>query len=212
MSTTVRELIVTPVGRFDFVKVAEPEYKKEDVNKEKPTYAVTMIFNKEDVDKLKPLVELEAKARKAKWGDKNFKDNKPPGYKSPIRRGYRKHEDEVDQFDLNKYPQYKDKIVVTFRSPGRPPQVKDASKGRNKVDMINLKELYSGCYGVVSCVAFAYENEGKGVSFSLQNIMKMADGEPLGIGRTNAEEDFKDIEVPSNINNAELFDSELGDL
>lgn len=71
------------------------------------------------------------------------------------------------------------------------------SKSKNQPDVIDLKgnhltsdEFYNGCYGYVTVVltSYSYMNE-VGVTAYLNNIMKVADGEPLGI--SNAVNDFK---------------------
>lgn len=51
-------------------------------------------------------------------------------------------------------------------------------------------EVYSGCYMRATLTAYAYDKGGgKGVSFGLQNLMKVKDGEPLS-SRATAENDF----------------------
>jgi len=51
-------------------------------------------------------------------------------------------------------------------------------------------EVYSGCYGRASIVFYAFNQNGnKGIACGLQNIQKLADGEPLG-GKARPEDDF----------------------
>lgn len=53
-------------------------------------------------------------------------------------------------------------------------------------------KFYAGCWGFVTYTCYAYETQGnKGVSFGLQNVMKVADDEKF-TGR-NAVEDFADL-------------------
>ena len=55
------------------------------------------------------------------------------------------------------------------------------------------EEIYSGCYVRASINAYAFNIQGNsGVSFGLNNIQKVRDGEPLGGGGSKAEDDFDD--------------------
>ena len=58
--------------------------------------------------------------------------------------------------------------------------------------IIDPEELYSGAYYRASINPFAWDHPtgGKGVSFGLNYVMKVRDGEPFS-GRKAAEEDFK---------------------
>lgn len=75
---------------------------------------------------------------------------------------------------------------VMTASSKQPPQIVDA----NLNPIINQTEVYSGIYGRVSVRFFPYLNSGKkGIGCGLNNVQKLADGEPLG-GRSNAADDF----------------------
>lgn len=53
------------------------------------------------------------------------------------------------------------------------------------------EEIYSGCYCNVMINFYAYDFQGKkGIAASLGNIQKIRDGEHLGYGRSQADEDF----------------------
>lgn len=61
--------------------------------------------------------------------------------------------------------------------------------GPNKQDIVNPKDVYSGCYGYVELKASAYDgvDGGKdGLKFYLNNVMKSRDGEKIA-GRTVAD-------------------------
>jgi hypothetical protein len=58
--------------------------------------------------------------------------------------------------------------------------------------IIDKTEIYSGMYACVSAAFFGYATGKKGIGCGLNNIMKVADGEPLG-GRTTPEQDFADV-------------------
>lgn len=60
--------------------------------------------------------------------------------------------------------------------------------------ILDPTEVYSGCYGRASLNAYPYNFNGKiGVSFGLNHIQKLADGDPLD-GRTRAEDEFDEVE------------------
>lgn len=57
-------------------------------------------------------------------------------------------------------------------------------------------ELYGGCYVKATVNAYYWKYMGKqGVSFGLQNVQKVRDGEPFG-NRTSADKDFDAIPQP----------------
>lgn len=71
-----------------------------------------------------------------------------------------------------------------------------SSKTRPSVVDVNIQPIldpnafYSGCYARATVNFYAYSQNGnKGVGCGLNNVQKIADGEPLS-GRTTAEEDF----------------------
>jgi hypothetical protein len=78
--------------------------------------------------------------------------------------------------------------VMTANSKQRP-MVKDVYFN----DLVDHTSVYSGMYASVSVNFFPYNSNGrKGIGCGLNNIMKIADGEPMG-GRSNPEQDFAEI-------------------
>lgn len=64
---------------------------------------------------------------------------------------------------------------------------------REKENITNPEELYSGCYGRAAINFFGYNSNGrKGISAGLLSVQKVIDGEPLGI--TGSANDFDDME------------------
>jgi hypothetical protein len=96
--------------------------------------------------------------------------------------------DELD--DLEKYPENEGHMILNARSKKRVGLI-DA----DRQPILDPAELYSGCWAYVSVSSFAYDNESKGVSFFLNNIMKARDDEPFGNASASADEDFGDIEI-----------------
>lgn len=73
-----------------------------------------------------------------------------------------------------------------------------SSKQRPNVVDLNLQpileatEIYSGMYANVGVTFFAYKApQNKGIGVGLENVQKIADGEPLGGGRAAVEDDFQ---------------------
>jgi hypothetical protein len=66
---------------------------------------------------------------------------------------------------------------------------------QNVQPILDSTEVYSGCYARVSITAFPFSASGnKGVSFGLNHVQKLADGESLG-GITKAEDDFSAVSI-----------------
>lgn len=136
-----------------------------------PKYSITMLFPKgEDLTALKKAAH---QAAVEKWGaDMN---KWPKGLRNPFRNQGEKE-----------FEGYEDgAIFITATSKQRPGLV-DAKVQ----DIIEEHEFYPGCYARASVRAFAYDQKGnRGVSFGLQNVQKLADGDPLG-GRSRPSDDF----------------------
>lgn len=65
-----------------------------------------------------------------------------------------------------------------------------------KQPLLDGSELYSGVYAHVGVTFFGYDaGSNKGIGAGLETVMKARDGEPLGGGRANADDDFADIDV-----------------
>lgn len=95
-----------------------------------------------------------------------------------------------EEGDLEKNPEYEGHMYMSVSSKTRPGLV-DADVN----PILDSTELYSGAYARVSINAFPYEYRGKkGVSFGLNHVQKIADGDFLG-GRSRAEDDFDPIDV-----------------
>jgi hypothetical protein len=113
------------------------------------------------------------------WGSKFL-----ASFKTPLRDG-------DTERDTDKYPEYKGHYFINANTYNKP-SVVDAKMN----DIIDKSELYSGCYGRVSIMPAAYNVDGnKGIKFYLNNVQKLAEGEPLGgAGASNASDDFTAVE------------------
>ena len=126
-----------------------------------PKYTITMLFKKgEDLSKLKAAAQ---EAVVEKWGADKLKW--PKNMRNPFRD---QGEKEFEGYEAGA-------IFVTATSKQRPGLVDSKLQ-----DIIEDKDFYPGCYARASVRAFAYDQAGnRGVSFGLQNVQKLADGDPL---------------------------------
>lgn len=142
-------------------------------------FSLTMLFTKNtDLSQLKRAAQT---AIIEKWGADKTKW--PKNLRMPFRDGNEKQ-------DLQGY---ENTIYVTTSSKMKPGIVDNQL---NKIEDETV--FYAGCYARATLIAFAYDKAGnKGVSFSLQNLQKLRDGESFS-GRRQAETEFEVVEDGSN--------------
>ncbi len=175
----------TPKFRVSFPNVFEPKSFENGPLK----YSITMLFDKDtDLTALKKAAhnaKLEAWGPKEKW---------PKNLRSPFRDGNEKEN----------LQGYQDCIFVSASSKQRPGVI-----DKNKEPITAEDEtFYAGCYARATLIAFAYDTAGnKGVSFALQNIQKLADGEQFS-GKKSAADDFDVVEDASDDKESYEDDSE----
>lgn len=170
--------ITTPHFRVSFPSIFQASSAP---GSEKKHFSVVAIFDKKKLQSDPESARLFAEMKKAmadcareEWADKTPKD-----LKNPFRDGSEKET-----------PGYgPDTIFITFKTEeknGRPGLV-----DQNMQRIISEADFYPGCYAHATVNAYAWTYMGKsGISFGLQNLQKVADGEPLGGGRSRAEDDF----------------------
>jgi hypothetical protein len=166
--------VITGKVRFSYVNVFQPKVNDSGASK----YSMMVLVPKTDsitINKIKKAVEevkTDPKA-KTKWGGKI-----PANLKLPLRDG----DDEFPEKE-----EYKGMYFFNCSSDFKP----------NVVDVdcepiMDSTEIYSGCWGRVSVVFYAYSNTGnKGIAAGLNNIQKLEDGESL-TGRSSAKDDFSE--------------------
>lgn len=166
----------TPEFRVSFPHVFEPH----SFENQEPKFSIAMLFPK-NTD-LKELKRAAFNAATEKWGPK---EKWPTNMRMPFRDG-------DEKADLMGYP---GTIFVSASSKkSNQPQV----IGNKKIDgrfpvLTSEAEFYAGCYARATLIAFAYDKMGnKGVSFSLQNLQKLRDGEAFS-GRKDAETEFDEV-------------------
>lgn len=168
--------VITNEVRFSFVNVFEP--KQNDQGKD--TWSMLLLIPKTDKATLSKL----KRAAQAALDDGIANGKLKAGTSLKNAWGTLKDGDERD--DLDERPEYAGHYymnVNAYRKPG----VVDA----NVQPILDSSEVYSGAYGKVSINAYAYNTNGnKGVTFGLNNVQKLRDGDFLG-GRARAEDDFE---------------------
>lgn len=166
--------------RWSYANVWTPKAMAEGA---KPKYSVSLIIPKSDtvtVQKIKAAIKAAYEEGQSKL--KGNGRTVPPlaAIKTPLRDGdIERPDDEA----------YKDAYFVNANTPTAPGIV-DA----DRQPIIDTSEVYSGVYGRASINFYAFNSNGnKGIACGLNNLQKIADGEPLG-GKSRAEDDFADLD------------------
>lgn len=186
---TVRKA-TTPVARVCFPNV----FRK---NEKSGKYQLDLVFDKKaDLSELKKMAQEAAK--------EYFGDTLPKNIRSPF-----KFEPRKNQTTGEIYAGYDDMACyITVRSDSQPGVV-DASLQ----EIIDEQDFYGGCYARATVTCFAYGGKKKGyvpgISFGLQNIQKLKDGEPFSkLKKAKACDDFEAFsdasDNPENYSNDEL--------
>lgn len=172
--------VMTPEFRVSYPKVFKPEVNQ---LSKKSEYSVVALFKKgQDLSSLKKAAEeiLVEKlgADKSKW---------PKNLKSPFRDQGERAKDGVLPSG------YEDGAIFINIKSNQKPGVVDS----NVQPIIDEADFYAGCFARATVRAGYYDQAGnRGVSFYLQNIQKVKDGEPLS-GRAAATSEFAPVEGAS---------------
>lgn len=174
--------VITGEVRLNFVHLFEPHAQEAD---QTPKYSVMLLIPKKDT-KTVNAIKAAQKAALEKGKNSKFNGKIPNNWSNTLRDG-----DNDDAADVEKYPEYKDHYFMTVSSNTNfPPGLVD----QNVQAIMDRTELYSGVYARVAINAFPYSTQGnKGVSFGLNNVQKLRDGEPLGGAPTRPEDDFEAV-------------------
>lgn len=170
--------VMSPKFRLAFPNLFTPQDGKKESDPKR--YGMTMLFDK-NVD-LSKLEKACVKQCEAFFGKEKFaKLRKNPNFKWPFRDG-NVERDEYNGFENTIF------ITASARADKHKPGIVD----RDREDIIDPSEIYSGCYCRATLSVYAYDNESNGVSFGVVNVQKLADGEPLGTAKASAADDFED--------------------
>ena len=176
-----------------FVHLVTPVVPHGETDQAQAKYQLTIALPKDDPFWGEVVTQIKAAAVE-KWG------KIPANMKKPVKDG----DANVDDDGEPKYPEHEGCYTLQVSSK-RKPDVADAALN----PVIDPEELYSGAYYRVACRAYAWTHAtgGKGISFSLETVQKVKDGEPLGGGGGKAEEDFANFKEESS---GELDTDEAG--
>jgi hypothetical protein len=156
----------TPEGRLMFVNLKQARKIDPKNADEQPKFQLTINFSPkaQATKQFKRLKKAVEDTIANKWGD-----NPPRKLRRPFLT--------VD--DLDEIPDGIEEgdVFLRLSSTGRPEVV-----DRDVEPILNLDEVYSGCYGIVNVQCYPWEHQtgGKGVSFGLGPVQKTRDGDPLG--------------------------------
>lgn len=186
--------VLTPTFRASYLNVFDARAADESKPNDK-VYGVEMWFRMAEkcderlkdqpIVKLDDLVNAVQAAAAAKWGpDKNLW---PKGLKSPFKKGE----------DLTGKNGTLDGGVM-IRTKRKEKDGKPVIVDQDVKDIIDKTRVYSGCYmrAQLNAAAWVHPTGGKGVSFWLNMLQLVADGEPLG-NKADAADAFGPIAVPT---------------
>lgn len=169
--------VVTGTVRLSYAFLHEPQA----FEGQEPRYSTAILVPKSD----KTTVEKIRNAQKAaleQGKNTKFNGSIPKNWGDTLRDG-------DEEADLEKNPEYAGHYFMNVRNKQKPGLV-----DRDLNPIMDPMELYSGCYARVSITAFAYSVSGnKGVSFGLNHVQKVKDGEPFG-SVTTPEDDFSPLD------------------
>jgi len=181
--------VVTGRVRLSYVHLFEAYTSGDD---EDAKFSVTLLIPKTDtatMDKLRAAQKAALEKGKAtKFGGRIPKD-----WTDTIHDG-------DEEADLEKNPEYAGHWYMNVGS-----RVKPGIIDRMKRPIEDSTEVYSGCYARVALGAYPYKIKGnQGVSFGLNHVQKLADGESL-TGRTRAEDAFDDLDDDEDLDDDDLI-------
>lgn len=180
--------VTTPEFRVSYPNVLKPKLNKLSGQSE---YSLVALFPKgADLSKL---IAAAKEAMEEEWGSDKAKH--PKNLRTPFR-------DQAEKEKDGTLPSGHEAgaIFINLKSKQRPGVI-----DRTGNDILEESDFYAGCFAHATVVAYTYDNAGnKGVSFGLQNIQKLKEGEPLG-GRTKPQNDFAPIEGAVKASATDLF-------
>lgn len=177
-STPSKTKVITGKVRLSYVHLFEAFANGEGQD---PKFSVVLLVPKTDKKTINAILAAQQAALEA-GKDTKFGGKIPKGWKNTFRDG-------DEEGDLDRNPEYAGHYFMTVSSKTRPGIV-----DQDVNPILDSTEIYSGCYARVSINAFAFNTQGnRGVSFGLNHVQKLADGDFLG-GRSKAEDDFTAVD------------------
>ncbi len=169
--------VVTGKVRFSYCNLFEA---KAPVDGGDPKYSVTLLIPKTDTATLAKIQEAVNDAREA-FCRKNGASSLPANPITPLHDG-----DGVKPNSGEPYgPECKGHYVISVSSKQRPVIV-----DRDRQEILDSTEVYSGCYGRATINFYGYSNKKKGIGAGLLSVQKLSDGDPFGT--VGSADDFDD--------------------
>ena len=168
--------VVTGLVRFSYVNIFRSRAFREGQDAK---YSICLLIPKTDkvtLGKIQHAMDAAIEQGiSSKWGGKT-----PKNLHLPLRDGDEERADEA--------PEYAGMMFLNANSNQKPGII-----DRDRNEILDDEEVYSGCWGRASINFFPYDSNGnRGVGVGLNNIQKIKDGERLGAARASAEADFSD--------------------
>lgn len=164
--------VVTGKVRLSYVNIKNPQ----SFNGGEPKYSVCVMIPKDDaktIEKIEDGIRQAEEEGAALWGGKI-----PKNLKTPIRDGDEEREESSG---------FENMLFFNASSKRRPGCI-----DRQKDEIFDLDEIYSGCWARVSVNFYPFNVSGnRGVAAGLNFIQKWADGPRLG-GDFGSADDFDD--------------------
>lgn len=167
-----------------FVKQAAPGMGE-------PKYRATFLIPKTDKESYEAIMALAVDTATEKWGSKL-----PAKLKIALKDGDKKADEA--KAEGKAHEELRGHWEVRTSTSNKPGVSKRSETGR-PVDA-TPEDIYGGCYCIATITAYAWENpaNGCGVSFNLNNLFKIEDGEPFGATAASPAEDFDGIVETAN--------------
>lgn len=170
---------VTGKVRFAFVNIFTPRMNEMSGKEE---YTLTLLIDKRDKETLKKFNDAAEKAAEEYWGKK-----RPGTISNTLKDG------DSPEIDEKYADMYNGNYFVRLSSKTQPGIVDQRLN-----PILDSSELRSGDYGRVSLAAYAYgrgsaqkkSSFDPGITYFLNNVQLLEKGEPLGGGKSRAEDDF----------------------
>ena len=168
--------VVTGKVRFSYVNIFRSRVFQEGQDAK---FSICLLIPKSDkatVKKIRDAIEEAVQEGVSdKWGGK-----RPKNLKLPLRDG--------DEERAEEAPEYEGMFFLNANS-----NVKPGIVDRDRNEILDPEEVYSGCWGRASINFFAFDSHGnRGIGVGLNNIQKLKDDARLGSARASAEDDFSD--------------------
>lgn len=164
--------VVTDLVRFSYVNLFTPLPQGDG---KPPKYSVALIIPKEDTKTIEEIEQAISDCKKENmyvWGGLI-----PHGLRGGLRDG------DLEKNDVA----YANSMFINCSASQKPGIVYEDLR-----DITDPSEFYSGCYGKASVTFYAYNNSPtqQGVGCTINNVMKIKDGERLGMSSLPID-DFK---------------------